>query len=152
MRITPEILEAIKKASFELGSQSKLAELADIPQTNISKYLRGAIKVIRDTSWKRLYPHISKWLPAYPLPKNIPEMLKATYESFSMNENDTEEERDHSENIRKYIIDDFKKFIVACVDQMDMQQLYELSVIIRERFDNVYDPSLFSQGIPKQDQ
>mgnify|MGYP002674857845 CR=1 FL=1 len=63
MKITAEILTAIQKTALELGSQNKLAELAKIPQTNISKYLSGTITNIRESTWFQLYPIIKNNLP-----------------------------------------------------------------------------------------
>ena len=63
MKITKDIQLAIEKAIDKQASQSKLAEISGIPQTNISKYLNGGIKVIREDCWDRLEPFIRPYLP-----------------------------------------------------------------------------------------
>ena len=76
MKITPEILTAIQKTALELGSQNKLAELAKIPQTNISKYLSGTITNIRESTWLQLYPIIKNNLPhCYTAGKTVSDII-----------------------------------------------------------------------------
>lgn len=76
MKITPEILTAIQKTALELGSQNKLAELAKIPHTNISKYLSGAITNIRESTWLQLYPIIKNNLPhCYTAGKTVSDII-----------------------------------------------------------------------------
>ena len=63
MRFNEEIQIAILDAADELGSLKLLAEAAGItcPQLNI--YANGKVNRIRRSTWTKLAPHISKYLP-----------------------------------------------------------------------------------------
>ena len=64
MRVTKEIIKAIQAATVKLDSQRELADLCGISQSNLSKYQNGSIKIIREESWAKLYPHIKQYLDA----------------------------------------------------------------------------------------
>lgn len=63
MKITKEIKTAIEAAIDNAGSQSKFAELSGVPRSNLSKYLGGQIKVIREDCWMKLFDHLTPFLP-----------------------------------------------------------------------------------------
>jgi len=63
MKINEDIKSALGKAIDKQDSQTKFAELCGIPQTNISKYRNGGIKVIREDCWEKLEPFIRPYLP-----------------------------------------------------------------------------------------
>lgn len=62
MKITQNIKNAINSAVKESGSRQKLADLCGITQRNISKYLSGEVKSIRDDCWDKVYPFIMGYL------------------------------------------------------------------------------------------
>ncbi|MDD5698004.1 MAG: YdaS family helix-turn-helix protein [Victivallaceae bacterium] len=63
MKITEEVKAAIRKAVEQAGTQQKFADLCGITQRNISKYLSGEVKSIRDDCQEKLYPFIREYLP-----------------------------------------------------------------------------------------
>jgi len=66
MKLTKEIVEAMAKTIEEMGSQRAFSEQTGIGTQNISKYMNGKVKNIRPEIWKKLYPHIVRWLPSWP--------------------------------------------------------------------------------------
>ena len=66
MKLTKEIREAIAKTVDEMGSQRALSMQTGVSTQNISKYLTERIKTIREDAWKKMYPHIVRWLPSWP--------------------------------------------------------------------------------------
>jgi len=66
MKLTKEILDAMSKAIDEMGSQRIFSQKTGIATQNVSKYMNGKVKNIRPEIWKKLYPHIVRWLPSWP--------------------------------------------------------------------------------------
>ena len=66
MRLKSEIVEAIRLAVDELGTQKALADISDISCKNINKYVNGGVKTIRSEAWQKLLPHIAKYLKISP--------------------------------------------------------------------------------------
>jgi len=63
MKITPDILAALKAAVDRAGSQSALAHEAGLHPTMIGKYLLGKATWITDDVWQRLQPLLAPHLP-----------------------------------------------------------------------------------------
>ena len=63
MRFSKEIQMAVLYAADELGSQKKLAEAAGMAQSHINGYANGKTNRINRSSWTKLSPYISKYLP-----------------------------------------------------------------------------------------
>lgn len=66
MKLTKDILDAMAKSIDETGSQRLFSQKTGIATQNISKYMNGKVKSIRPELWKKLYPHIVRWLPSWP--------------------------------------------------------------------------------------
>lgn len=63
MKLNKTILDAIKEAVKELGSQVELAEKCKFPKEYINQYLSGKTKGITLENWLKLEPNIRKYLP-----------------------------------------------------------------------------------------
>ena len=63
MKLTPEIIEAIRKKTAELGSIDAFSAEVGIGRPTIYKYITGTIKKVHPLTWKRLHPFISEHLP-----------------------------------------------------------------------------------------
>lgn len=66
MKLTKDILDAMAKSIDETGSQRMFSQKTGIATQNISKYMNRKVKSIRPEIWKKLYPHIVRWLPSWP--------------------------------------------------------------------------------------
>ena len=66
MRLKQEIIEAIKAAVDDLGTQKALADISGVSCKNINKYINGGVKTIRSEAWQKLLPHIAPYFQIAP--------------------------------------------------------------------------------------
>ena len=58
MRLTPEILESLRRAIEEAGGAGAFARLCRIDAANISRYLNGRVRSVGDDNWNKLAPFL----------------------------------------------------------------------------------------------
>ena len=58
MRLTPEILERLRRAIEEAGGAGAFARLCHIDAANISRYLNGRVRSVGDDNWNKLEPFL----------------------------------------------------------------------------------------------
>ena len=64
MRITENILHALRKAVMEAGDAKEFAAKTGVSASNISRYLSGKVKSITDDCWEKLQPELDLALPS----------------------------------------------------------------------------------------
>jgi hypothetical protein len=64
MRITPEIVAALREASRKQGSNVDLSKACGIHNSTLGKYANGIIKTMEDDTWDLLAPHLRPYLDA----------------------------------------------------------------------------------------
>lgn len=62
MRITPEIITAIKLASRQAGSNTALGAKCGLHGATLGQYVGGRIRIIKDDAWDRLEPVLRPYL------------------------------------------------------------------------------------------
>jgi hypothetical protein len=58
MKMSPEIIDAIKAAASKYKRQREFAEKIGAPPPTLSRWIHGHVEYIEDESWEKLYPHI----------------------------------------------------------------------------------------------
>jgi hypothetical protein len=72
MKITGEVLEALRHAVREAGYPARFAREAGIENVYLHRYLSGGTKSIKLEIWLRLYPHLRGYLPPdFPEPEGF---------------------------------------------------------------------------------
>ena len=64
MYVTEKIIDALNKAIIAAGSQNEFYLHSGVSQQNISGYLSGKTKTIKDDTWVKLEPFIRPYLSA----------------------------------------------------------------------------------------
>ncbi|UDQ99249.1 XRE family transcriptional regulator [Lentisphaerota bacterium WC36G] len=62
MKITKEILEAMKEVAESLGGVSAFSEKVGISKSNVSRWLSGKVTTISDDNWQKLSPAIMPYM------------------------------------------------------------------------------------------
>jgi SOS-response transcriptional repressor LexA len=63
MKFKSEILDAIRKAIDEMGSQAEFSKKTGVNHKTVWTYAANKVKNIDLENWQRLYPYIKKFLP-----------------------------------------------------------------------------------------
>lgn len=62
MKITDDILNALKEAISHYDSQRAFAKKIDISESSIGKYFRRIITTMEQETWEKVYPEIKQYL------------------------------------------------------------------------------------------
>lgn len=63
MKVTKEILDAIKAASNDMGGLSEMERRTGVSKANISRYLSGKTLSMSDDNWGNILPYLKFYLP-----------------------------------------------------------------------------------------
>lgn len=147
MQITENILCAIKKAVENAGNPYRFSQsLEGIRHTTVRDWLSGKVKSISDGNWEKLYPRISRWLPARKTSKDHAiilshELLELGKKIEACDDYPNNKELDDLVSeyiaIRNFLRDTLKWY----VDQMDAQMLKGAFEYIKEKCDDLQSPS-----------
>ena len=59
MKLTPEVLETLRRAIDAAGGAGAFARKCHIDAANISRYLNGKVRSVSDDNWNKLAPFVS---------------------------------------------------------------------------------------------
>jgi hypothetical protein len=62
MKITEDILKALKEAVKQSGFKANFARKARVDKANLTRWINGAIKTISDDSWLKLEPFLKPYM------------------------------------------------------------------------------------------
>lgn len=117
MKLTQEIIDALKQATSGRGGAAKLAKEAKITPAQISKYMLGQCTELTLDSWVRIYPHIEKYLtPDAKFRVEFADILEKKVESISQDGDDW------LKKINK-ILEQHKELKVVAFDDLTMHML-----------------------------
>lgn len=63
IKITPEIIQALRKLIDEWGSALEVERRTHVANSSISRYLSGHLPRMNDSTWRALAPHLAKFMP-----------------------------------------------------------------------------------------
>jgi hypothetical protein len=66
MKMSREIVEAIREAASKYKRQREFAEKIGAPAPTLSRWIHNRVESIEDESWDKLYPHIRPYLKEEP--------------------------------------------------------------------------------------
>ncbi len=150
-KIDDKIFEALKQAINSCGSQNALAKASGVRRQDISRFLDGTLKSISISSWNKLIPFLSVYLPEYyrfnftPMPeetlaeleKTIPDIREVEKERLlTLSKLDLSEEKRKNPNF--LMSDEQRKnadYIIANLNTLDSFGLNFFASALRLKVD-----------------
>ncbi len=132
MIITEDIKNALASAIRDAGNPYRFSmRLDNIRHTTIRDWISGKTKSISDENWQKIYPLISRWLPALPFPAEWPEFLNSCPGADE-----------------EYTSNELKQMLFAAIGFMEKEHHFELIMFIKKKFPEVFDQVRFACGMP----
>ena len=63
IKITPEIIQALRRLIDEWGSALEVERRTRVANSSISRYLSGRLPRMNDSTWRALAPHLARFMP-----------------------------------------------------------------------------------------